>query len=45
MRPEFADAPIDGVNAAVLCSKLLQYASGFVYDENGAPAASTMRSS
>ena len=34
---EFADRTIDGVNAAVLCSKLLQYASGFVYDENSAP--------
>jgi hypothetical protein len=27
---------IDGVNAAVLCSKLLQYASGFVYDKGTA---------
>lgn len=33
---EFGDRTIDGVNAAVLCSKLLQYASGFVYDGNGA---------
>ena len=31
---ELADEVIDGVNAAVLCSKLLQFASGFVYDEN-----------
>ena len=35
---ELADRTIDGVNAAVLCSKLLQYASGFVYDENGTAA-------
>jgi hypothetical protein len=33
------DRVIDGVNAAVLCSKLLQYASGFVYDENGTAAS------
>jgi SNF2 family DNA or RNA helicase len=31
---ELADKAIDGVNAAVLCSKLLQFASGFVYDQN-----------
>jgi SNF2 family DNA or RNA helicase len=31
---ELGDQEIDGVNAAVLCSKLLQYASGFVYDQN-----------
>jgi hypothetical protein len=30
---ELADTEIDAVNAAVLCGKLLQYASGFVYDE------------
>ena len=30
------DRQIDGVNAAVLCSKLLQYASGFVYDQDSA---------
>ena len=29
------DEWIDGVNAAVLCNKLLQYASGFVYDGDG----------
>lgn len=33
---ELADEAIDGVNAAVLCSKLLQYASGFVYGQDGA---------
>lgn len=27
------DAEIDAINAAVLCGKLLQYASGFVYDD------------
>lgn len=31
---ELADQTIDGVNAAVLCGKLLQYASGFVYGED-----------
>jgi hypothetical protein len=29
---ELHDAEIDAINAAVLCGKLLQYASGFVYD-------------
>lgn len=30
---QLGDAEIDAINAAVLCGKLLQYASGFVYDE------------
>lgn len=30
---QLPDAEIDAVNAAVLCGKLLQFASGFVYDE------------
>ena len=29
------DEWVDGVNAAVLCNKLLQFASGFVYDGSG----------
>jgi hypothetical protein len=32
---ELGDAEIDGVNAAVLCAKLMQFASGFVYDGDG----------
>lgn len=32
---ELAEDTIDGVNAAVLCGKLLQFASGFVYDHYG----------
>jgi SNF2 family DNA or RNA helicase len=29
---ELPEGPVDAVNAAVLCGKLLQYSSGFVYD-------------
>lgn len=36
---ELGDKLIDGVNGAVLCAKLLQYASGFVYDEFRRPYA------
>jgi hypothetical protein len=32
---ELGSAEIDAVNAAVLCGKLLQFSSGFVYDKEG----------